>query len=177
MIEPERIKNIEEQINLARLRPVWGWTNQKERRSMRQHALTSSESFSDAETTPGYATDLKTVEVATSLLTASGRLKKYGEETGAGINPEKIFDLRQSMIGMFLIVNKLKSFTENLSATTMIQQQVIFALELTRDWPEDEDLGAVRSELRKMADGLAFVTGMETRATVKLELAGSGEGR
>ena len=69
---------------------------------MRQYALTSSESFASREATPGYATDLKTVEVAASLLTASGRLKKYGEEAGARINPEMIFDLRQSFIGMFL---------------------------------------------------------------------------
>jgi hypothetical protein len=169
VIEPERIKNIKEHINLAGLKPVRNWTNQKERRSMRQHELTSSESFAAAEATPGYATDLKTVEVATSLLTASGRLKKYGEEAGAGINAETIFDVRQSLIGMFLIVNKLKSFSENLSATAMIHQQAIFALELSRDWPEDEDLRAVRSELRKMADGLAFVTGMETQATFKPE--------
>ena len=176
MIEPERIKNIEEQINIARLKPVWDWTNQKERRSMGQYEPTSSESFEAAKATPGYGTDLKTVEVATSLLTASGRLKKYGEGAGAGINPETIFDVRQSLIGMFLTVNKLKSFSENLSATAMVHQQALFALELTRNWPEDEDLGSVRSELRKMADGLAFVTGMETQATAKLELAGSGEG-
>jgi len=128
---------------------------------MRQYALTSSESFADAETTPCYGTDLKTVEVAASLLTASGRLKKYGEEAGARINPETIFDLRQSLIGMFLMVNKLKSFRENLSATAVIRQQAIFALELTGNWPEDESLDAVRSELRKMADGLAFATGGE----------------
>jgi len=128
---------------------------------MRQYALTSSESFAAAETTPRYATDLKTVEVAASLLTASGRLKKYGEEAGAGINPETIFDLRQSLIGMFLMVNKLKSFRENLSATAVIRQQTIFALELTGNWPDDENLDAVRSELRKMADGLAFATGGE----------------
>jgi hypothetical protein len=157
--EPERIKNIGEQINLAGLKPFWEWTYQKERRSMRQHALTSSESFAAAEATPGFETGLKTVEVAASLLTASGSLKKYGEEVGAGINPETIFDLRQSLIGMFLMVNKLKSFGENLSATAMIRQQAIFALELTKDWPGDESLDAVRSELRKMADGLAFVTG------------------
>jgi hypothetical protein len=158
MTEPERIKNIVEQINLAGLKPFWESTNQKGRRSMRQFALTSPESFASAEATPGYATDLKTVEVAASLLTASGRLKKYGEEAGARINPETIFDLRQSLIGMFLMVNKLKSFSENLSATAVIRQQAIFALELTGAWPEDESLDAVRSELRKMADGLAFAT-------------------
>jgi hypothetical protein len=125
---------------------------------MRQYALTPSESFASAEATPGYATDLKTVEVAASLLTASGTLKKYGEEAGAGITPETIFDLRQSLIGMFLMVNKLKSFSENLSATAVIRQQAIFALELTEGWPEDESLDAVRSEWRKMADGLVFAT-------------------
>jgi len=110
-------------------------------------------------------TDLKTVEVTTSLLTASGRLEKYGNEAGAGINPGTLFDVRQSLIGAFLIVNKLKSFSENPSATTMIHQQAIFALELIRDWPEDEHLGAARSELRKIADGLAFVTDMRMQAT------------
>jgi hypothetical protein len=125
---------------------------------MQQSALTSSESFAVAEATPGCTTDLKAVEVTTSLLTASGRLTKYGEEAGAGINPGTLFDVRQSLIGMFLIVNKLKSFNENLSATAMIHQQAVFTLELIRDWPEDEHLGAVRSELRKIADGLAFVT-------------------
>jgi hypothetical protein len=130
---------------------------------MQQSALTSSESFAVAEATPGYTTDLKPVEVTTSLLTASSRIKKYGEEAGAGINPGMLFDVRQSLIGVFLIVNKLKSFSENLSATAMIHQQAIFALELIRDWPEDEHLGAARSELRKIADGLAFVidTGMQ----------------
>jgi hypothetical protein len=157
--EPERIKNIEETINLAGLKPFWDWTYQKERRSMRQYALTSSESFSASRATPGYLTDLKTVEVAAALLTASSRLKKYSEEAGAGINPETIFDLRQSLIGMFLLVNKLKSFSENLSATAVIHQQVRFALELTGNWPKDESLDAVRRELRKMADGLAFATG------------------
>jgi len=123
---------------------------------MRQYARTYSESFAGAQATPGYKTDLKTVELATSLLTASGRLKKYGEEAGAGINPGTLFDVRQSLIGMFLVVNKLKSFSENQSATAMIYRQAIFALELIRSWPEDEHLGAVRSELRKIADGLAF---------------------
>src|SRR5262245_23925752 len=113
-----------------------------------------------AEATPGCTTDLKTVELATSLLTASGRLNKYGEGAGAGINPGTLFDVRQSLIGMFLIVNKLKSFGENLSATAMIHQQAIYALELIRDWPEDEHLGEARSELRKIAEGLAFVTDM-----------------
>ena len=159
MTEPERIKNIVEQINLAGLKSVWESTNQKGIRSMRQYALTSPESFASAEATPSYATDLKTVEVAASLLTASGRLKKYGEEAGARINPETIFDLRQSLIGMFLMVNKLKSFRENLSATAVIRQQAVYALELTGNWPEDESLDAVRSDLRKMADGLAFATG------------------
>jgi len=123
---------------------------------MRQYAPTSSESFAVAEATPGYTTDLKPVELATSLLTASGSLKKYGEEAGAGINPGALFDVRQSLIGMFLIVNKLKNFSENLSATAMIHQQAIFAMELIRDWPEDEHLDAVRIELRKIVDGLAF---------------------
>jgi hypothetical protein len=130
---------------------------------MQQPAFTSSESFAVAEATPGCTTDLNTVEVTTSLLTASGRLKKYGEEAGAGINPGTLFDVRQSLIGMFLIVNKLKSFSENLSATAMIHQQAMFALELIRDWPEDEHLGAVRGELRKIADGLAFVADMALR--------------
>ena len=103
-------------------------------------------------------TDLKTVEVTAALLTASGRLKKYGEEAGAGINPGMLFDVKQSLIGMFLTVNKLKSFSENLPATAMIHQQAIFILQLIRDWPEDEHLDAVRGELRKIADGLAFVT-------------------
>jgi len=53
-------------------------------------------------------------------------------------------------------VNKLKSFRENLPATVMIHQQTVFALELIRDWPEDEHLGVARNELRKIADGLAF---------------------
>jgi len=121
---------------------------------MRQYAPTSSESFAVAEATPGYMTDLKPDELAASLLNASGRLKKYGEEAGAGINPGTLFDVRQSLIGMFLIVNKLKNFSENLSATAMIHQQAMFALELIRDWPEDEHLGAARSELRRIADGL-----------------------
>jgi hypothetical protein len=124
---------------------------------MRQYAPTPSESFVAAEATPGHTTDLKTVEVATSLLTASGRLKKYGEGVGAGIDPGILFDVRQSLLGTFLMVNKLKSFDENLSATAMIRQQAVFALELIGDWPEDEHLGAARSELRKIADGLAFV--------------------
>ena len=105
-------------------------------------------------------TDLKTVEVTTSLLIASYKLKKYGDEAGAGINRGTLFDVRQSLIGVFLIVNKLKSFSENPSATAMIHQQTIFALELIRNWPEDEHLGEARSELRKIADGLAFVTDM-----------------
>jgi hypothetical protein len=121
---------------------------------MRQYALTSSESFAVAEATSGYTTNMKTVEVATSLLTASGMLKKFGDEAGAGINRGMLFDIRQSLIGAFLIVNKLKSFSENPSATAMIHQQVIFALELIRDWAEDEHLGAARSELRRIADGL-----------------------
>jgi hypothetical protein len=127
---------------------------------MRQYAPTSSKNFVVAEATRGYMTDLKTVELATSLLTASGRLKKYGEETGSGINPGTLFDVRQSLIGMFLIVNKLKSFSENLRSTAMVYQQAVFTLELIKDWPEDEHLGEVRSELRKIADGLAFVTDM-----------------
>ena len=131
---------------------------------MQQYAPTSSESFAVAEATPGNTTDLKTVELATSLLTASGRLKKYGEETGAGINPGMLFDVRQSLIGMFLIVNKLKSFKENLSATATVHQQAVFTLELIKDWPEDEHLGEVRSELRKIADGLAFITDMPFRS-------------
>lgn len=159
MTEPERIKNIGRKINFAGLNPFWDWTYQKERRSMRQYALTSTGSFAASKATPGYMTNLKTIEVAASLLTASGRLKKYSEEAGAGINPETIFDLRQSLIGMFLMVNKLKSFSENLSATAVIHQQVIFALVLTGNWPEDESLDEVRGELRKMADGLAFATG------------------
>ena len=159
MTEPERIKNIGEQINPAGLNPFWDWTYREERRSMRQYARTSTESFAAYKATQGHMTDLKTVEVAASLLTASGRLKKYSEEAGAGISPETIFDLRQSLIGMFLIVNKLKSFSENLSATAVIHQQAIFALVLTGNWPEDESLDEVRGELRKMADGLAFATG------------------
>jgi hypothetical protein len=131
---------------------------------MRQYAPTSSEIFAVAKTTPGYMTDLNPVELATSLLTASGRLKKYGEEAGAGINPGTLFDVRQSLIGMFLIVNKLKSFSENLSATATIHQQAMFALELIRYWPEDEHLGAVRIELRKIADGLAFGADMALRS-------------
>jgi hypothetical protein len=157
--EPERIKNIGEQINLAGLNPFWDWTYRKERRSVRQHARTSKEAFAASKATPGYMTNLKTIEVAATLLTASGRLKKYSEEAGAGINPETIYDLRHSLIGMFLIVNKLKSFSENLSATAVIHQQAIFALLLTGNWPEDESLDEVRGELRKMADGLAFATG------------------
>jgi|SRR5215475_9587407 len=125
---------------------------------MQQSAHTSSESFAVADVTPSYMTDLKTVEVTAALLTASGRLKKYGEEAGAGINPGMLFDVKQSLIGMFLTVNKLKSFSENLPATAMIHQQAIFILQLIRDWPEDEHLDAVRGELRKIADGLAFVT-------------------
>ena len=108
-------------------------------------------------------TDLKTVEVTTSLLIASCKLEKYGDEAGAGINPGTLFDVRQSLIGVFLIVNKLKTFCENPSATAMIHQQTVFALELIRDWPEDEHLGAARSELRKIADGLAFVTDLGLR--------------
>jgi len=127
---------------------------------MQESAHTSSESFAVADVTPGYMTDLKTVEVTAALLTASGRLKKYGEEAGAGINPGMLFDVKQSLIGMFLTVNKLKSFSENLPATAMIHQQATFILQLIRDWPEDEHLDAVRSELRKIADGLAFVTGV-----------------
>jgi hypothetical protein len=131
---------------------------------MRQYAPTSSESFAVAEAAPEYTTDLKPVELATSLLTASGRLKKYGEEAGAGINPGTLFDVRQSLIGMFLIVNKLKNFSENLSATAMIHQQAMFALQLIRDWPEDEHLDAVRIELRKIADGLAFGADLALRS-------------
>ncbi len=131
---------------------------------MRQCAPTSSESLAVPEATPGYTTDLKPVELATSLLTASGRLKKYGEETGAGINPGTLFDVRQSLIGMFLIVNKLKNFCENLSATAMVHQQAVFTLELIKDWPEDEHLGEVRSVLRKIADGLAFGADMAFRS-------------
>ena len=131
---------------------------------MRQYAPTSSESFAVADVTPGYMTDLKTVEVTAALLTASGRLKKYGEEAGAGINPGMLFDVKQSLIGMFLTVNKLKSFNENLSATAMVHQQAVFTLELIKDWPEDEDLGEVRSELRKIADGLAFGADMAFRS-------------
>jgi hypothetical protein len=131
---------------------------------MQQYAPTSSESFAVAEATPGNATDLKTVELATSLLTVSSRLKKYSEEAGAGINPGMLFDVRQSLIGMFLIVNKLKSFKENLSATATVHQQAVFTLELIKDWPEDEHLGEVRNELRKIADGLAFITDMPFRS-------------
>src|SRR4030095_2726552 len=121
---------------------------------MRQYAPTSSESFAVAEATPGNTTDLKTVELATSLLTVSGRLKKYSDEAGAGINPGMLFDVRQSLIGMFLIVNKLKSFKENLSATATVHQQAVFTLELIKDWPEDEHLGEERSGVRKIADGV-----------------------
>jgi hypothetical protein len=131
---------------------------------MQQYAPTSSESFAVAEATPGNATDLKTVELATSRLTVSSRLKKYSEEAGAGINPGMLFDVRQSLIGMFLIVNKLKSFKENLSATATVHQQAVFTLELIKDWPEDEHLGEVRNELRKIADGLAFITDMPFRS-------------
>ena len=131
---------------------------------MQQSALTSSESFAVAEATQGCTTDLRAVEVTASLLTTSGRLTKYGEGVGAGINPGTLFDVRQSLIGMFLIANKLKSFNENLSATAMIHQQAEFTLELIRDWPEDEHLGKVRNELRKIADGLAFITDMPFRA-------------
>jgi hypothetical protein len=59
----------------------------------------------------------------------------------------------------------LKSFSENLSATVMIHQQTIFALELLRGWPEDEDLDATRNELRRIADGLAFASDMVMPAT------------
>jgi hypothetical protein len=38
----------------------------------------------------------------------------------------------------------------------VIHQQATFALVLTGNWPKDESLDAVRGELRKMADGLAF---------------------
>jgi hypothetical protein len=130
---------------------------------MQQSALTSSESFAVAGAMPGCTTDLKAAEVTSSLLTASGRLTKYSEGAGAGINPGTLFDVRQSLIGMFLVVNKLKSFNENLSATAVTHQQAVFTLELIRDWPEDEHLGAVRSELRKIADGLAFVTDLAFR--------------
>jgi hypothetical protein len=123
---------------------------------MQQFTFTSSESFAVTAATPGYTTDLKPVEVATTLLSASGRLEKYGGKAGARINPVMLFDVRQSLIGVFLIVNKLKSFRENLSATLMIYRQTLFALELIRNWPEDEHLGATRNELRKIADGLAF---------------------
>src|SRR5262245_42734473 len=111
-----------------------------------------------------HTADLKTVELTTSLLTASGRLRKYGGGAGAGINPASLFEVGQSLIGMFLIVNKLKSLRENLSAATVIHQQTIFALELIRNWPEDEDLGAARIELRKIADGLEFVSDMALRS-------------
>lgn len=132
---------------------------------MRQSAFISSESFAVTEARPGYATDLKPVEVASSLLTASARLKKYGEAAGAGIKPGMLFDLRQSLIGVFLIVNKLKSFGENLSVMAMIHQQAIFALELIRDWPEDEHLVAARGELRMIADRLAFGAKMGMQKT------------
>jgi hypothetical protein len=111
------------------------------------------------------STDLNTFEVTTSLLTASSSLKKYGAEAGAGINPGTLFDIIQSLIGAFLIVNKLKSLSDNPSATAMIHQQAIYALELIRDWPEDEHLGAARSALRKIADGLAVVANMGAQAT------------
>jgi hypothetical protein len=112
-----------------------------------------------------HTTDLRTFEVTTSLLAASGRLEKYGDEAGAGINPGMLFDVRQSLLGAFLIVNKLKSFGENPSATAMIRQQAIFALELIRDLPENEHLGAARSELLKIVDGLAFGVNMGVQAT------------
>jgi len=99
--------------------------------------------------------DLKTFELTTSLLTASGRLRKYGGGAGSGINPGALFEVGQSLVGMFLIVNKLKSLKDNPSATAMIHQQAVFALELIRDWPEDEHLGVARSELRKIVEGLA----------------------
>ena len=111
------------------------------------------------------STDLNTFEVTTSLLTASSSLKRYGDEAGAGINPGTLFDVIQSLIGAFLIVNKLKSLRDNPSATAMIHQQAVFALELIRDWPEDDHLGAARSELRKIVEGLAFVTDMAAPAT------------
>jgi hypothetical protein len=111
-----------------------------------------------------HTADLKTLEVTTSLLTASGRLRKYGGGAGAGINPGTLFEIGQSLIGMFLILNKLKSLRENLSAAAVIHQQAIFALDLIRNWPEDEDLGAARSELRKIADDLEFVTDMALRS-------------
>jgi hypothetical protein len=101
------------------------------------------------------STDLNTFEVTTSLLTASSSLKKYGNEAGAGINPGTLFDIIQSLIGAFLLVNKLKSLSDDPSATAMIHQQAIFALELIRDWPEDEHLGVARTELRKIVEGLA----------------------
>jgi len=132
---------------------------------MRHSAFTPSESLALAEAALGYTIDLKPAEVATSLLTASGRFNKYGEEAGARINPAMLFDVRHTLIGVFLIVNKLKSFSENLSVTATIHQQVTFTLVLIRDWPEDEHLGAARSELRKIADGLAFVTDMGMQAT------------
>ena len=131
---------------------------------MQQYARTSSEIFAIANATPGYTPDLKPVELTTSLLTASGRLRKYGGGAGAGINSGALFEVGQSLIGMFLIVNKLKSLRENLSAAAVIHQQTIFALELIRNWPEDEDLGAARSELRKIADGIEFVTDMALRS-------------
>ncbi|HEV2665728.1 MAG TPA: hypothetical protein VG324_12495 [Blastocatellia bacterium] len=137
MTEPERIKNIAAVNYRSGYPKIQGRGKQMDR-----------------------TTDLKTVEVTTSLLIASRKLEKYGDEAGAGINPGTLFDVRQSLIGVFLIVNKLKTFRENPSATAMIHQQTVFALELIRDWPEDEHLGAARSELRKIADGLAFVTDM-----------------
>jgi len=111
------------------------------------------------------STDLNTFEVTTSLLTASGSLKRYAKEAGAGINPGTLFDVIQSLIGAFLIVNKLKSLSDNPSATAMIHQQATFALELSRDWPEDEHLGVARSALRKIIEGLAVGADMVAQST------------
>jgi hypothetical protein len=111
------------------------------------------------------STDLNTFEVTNSLLAASGSLKKYGAEAGAGINLGTLFDVIQSLIGAFLIVNKLKRLSDNPSAMAMIHQQAIYALELIRDWPEDEHLGAARSELLKIVEGLAVVANMGAPAT------------
>src|SRR5215510_7031626 len=72
-----------------------------------------------------HTADLKTVELTTSLLTASGRLRKYGGGAGSGINPGSLFEVGQSLIGMFLILNKLKSLKENLSAAAVIHQQTM----------------------------------------------------
>lgn len=91
------------------------------------------------------------MDVATFLLTASGRLKKYGEEAVAQeLILLNLDGARKQLLDGFRLVNGLDSFTEDPLKTSTLIQLTRLVLEVIHDWPEHEHLNQARAELEKV---------------------------